>query len=122
MAPANETPSPKGRQFPDDLDGVLQHFRGRAQVIQLWRQGSPRERWRYLTRMRLEDYEPYALFLEIIQAVYGGGWYRARIYGEWDRQRRREEYLAQVTLGIGGAPTAETLALLQRPRHRRTRL
>jgi len=102
------------RQSPDDIDGVLDHYGNRARVVQLWWSHGLAGRWVYIGRLRLAEYRPFDSFQEIVQAVFGGGWFRARVYGPWDRKRRREEYLEQVTFGNGGPPTAETLSWVRR--------
>lgn len=104
------------RQFAGDIDGVLEHYRNRAQVVQLWWHKDAWSPWMYIGRLRLDDYRPFSdfLFMELVQSRFGGGWYRARIYGEWDRRARREEYLEQVSFGVDGPVTAETLALIRR--------
>ena len=89
---------------PGDLEGILRHLSPNAMVIVLWRQyEAPPKRWLYLGRLR-----PCECELELLQARFGGGWYRAKIYGQWDRRRRREEYLQQVSFGIDGPIGAET--------------
>ena len=108
------------RQFAGDIDGVLEHYGNRAQVVQLWWHNGARSPWVYIGRLRLDDYRPFSefLFMELVQSRFGGGWYRAKIYGQWDRRSRREEYLEQVSFGIGGVPTAETLDLIRRAQPR----
>ena len=103
------------RVFHDDIDGVLDHYGEDAQVVQLWWCAEPQTRWVYIGRLRLNDYRAFPdSFLELVQSLFGGGWYRARIYGQWDPTLRREEYLQQVSFGIGGPPTAETLSWVRR--------
>ncbi len=108
------------RVFHDDIDGVLEHYGNRAQVVQLWWHRDAWSPWVYIGRLRLDDYRPFSdfLFIELVQSRFGGGWYRAKIYGQWDRRSRREEYLEQVSFGIGGVPTAETLDLIRRAQSR----
>ncbi len=97
--------------FLGDIEGVLQHYGGRARVVALWRQhdASP-SRWIYLGRLAPEE-----CHLTILKDSFGGGWYRAKIYGHWNRYARREEYLQQVSFGIDGPPTAETVERMRRP-------
>jgi hypothetical protein len=75
--------------------------------VQLWRQvGATRDDWTYLGRLAPEQCE-----IELVAERFGGGWYRAKIFGAWDPERRREEYFEQVSFGIdeGAWPiTAET--------------
>ena len=108
-------PGKASRAFADDIDGVLDHYSERAQVVQLWWCNEPASRWVYIGRLRLDDYRPSLdSFLDFVHTRFGGGWYRARIYGVWDPTIRREEYLEQVSFGIGGPPTAETLSWVRR--------
>ena len=50
--------------------------------------------------------------IEYIAHRFGGGDYRAKILGEWDRERRCEQYFERVSFAIDDfyKPTAETLA------------
>lgn len=96
------------RQYPDDIDGVLQHYPCRARVVVLWRRDArTRDRWIYLARIWTSESDPDGSFLQMVQRRFGVGWYRAKIYGDWDRKRRREEYLEQVSFGIYGPPIRE---------------
>lgn len=84
------------RNFPDAIDEILYGYGPRARVVQLWRQvDGTRDEWTYLGRLRPEQCE-----IELIVERFGGGWYRAKIFGAWDRERRREEYFEQVAFGI----------------------
>jgi hypothetical protein len=93
---AKTKPPRPHRNFPDAIDEVLNGYGPRACVVQLWRQvdGIP-NRWTYLGRLRPEQCQ-----IELIARRFGGGWYRAKIFGPWDREQRREEYLEQVAFGI----------------------
>ena len=84
------------RNFPDAIDEILSGYGPRARVVQLWRQlDGKRDVWTYLGRLQPEQCE-----IELIADRFGGGWYRAKIFGAWDRERRREEYFEQVSFGI----------------------
>lgn len=84
------------RNFPDAIDEILSGYGPRARVIQLWRQlDGKRDVWTYLGRLRPEQCE-----IELIAHRFGGGWYRAKILGAWNRETRREEYFEQVAFGI----------------------
>ena len=84
------------RHFPDDIDGILRGYGRRARVVQLWRQlDHKQDVWTYLGRLQPEQCE-----IEMIGHRFGGGWYRAKILGAWDRERRREEYFEQVSFGL----------------------
>ena len=101
------------RPFCDDLDGVLEHYRGVVRVVVIWRQDDSRKaRWTYLCRLRVKDYEPSLSFTDLVHCRFGGGWYKAKLYGDWIRGLRREEYLEQVSFGICGPPTPETQHLV----------
>ena len=54
-----------------------------------------KEVWGY---SELEDIAAQPMLM--IGDRFGGGWYRAKILGAWDRERRREEYFEQVAFGI----------------------
>ena len=84
------------RSSPDAIDEVLHGYGPRARVVQIWRQlDAKRDVWTYLGRLPPEQCE-----VEMIADRFGGGWYRAKILGAWDRERRREEYFDQVAFGI----------------------
>ena len=89
---------------------VLNKLGRRAHVAALWREDHrARGRWVYLERML-----PEAFDYDDIIARYGGGAYRLRLFGAWDRSRRCERYLTQVTFWIDERypPTPTTLARL----------
>jgi len=100
------------RHFPDHIDEILAGYGPRARVVQLWRQlDHKRDVWTYLGRLPPEQCE-----IELVAQRFGGGWYRAKICGAWDRERRREEYFEQVSFGIDQRAwpmTAETRERIQ---------
>jgi hypothetical protein len=88
------------RAFADDLEGVLLHYGGQCRVVQLWRQREDdRRAWTYLGRLPPDDCD-----LEVLKRRFGGGSYRAKLFGGWMRRERREAYLEQVSFAIGGPP------------------
>ncbi len=96
------------RYFPDDIEYIVTGYGPLARVIQLWRLASgPNGRWIYLARIM-----PEQCTIEYIAHRFGGGDYRAKILGEWDRQRRCELYFERVSFAIDDffPVTAETLA------------
>ena len=94
---------------PGNLDCVLTHYGRRVRVVVLWRQSRDSwTNWVYLARMRPREYDRDVPFVHIVAIRFGGGRYRARIYGPWSRELRREEYLEQVSFGIEGPASAET--------------
>ena len=104
-----QKPSRPPRQSPDDIDEILAGYGSRAQVVQLWRrlEGTP-DRWIHLGRL-----SPSEVGFDIVARRFGGGRYRAKILGRWDRVKRREEYFEQVHFGIakeGWPITDETRA------------
>lgn len=103
--------------FPGDIEGVLQHYGPRARVVVLWRRQERRSKqWLYLGRLAPDRCE-----LHLLQLRFGGGWYRAKIYGDWDPEKRREEYLQQVTLLIDGPIGPETIEWMRAAEFRRRR-
>jgi hypothetical protein len=101
------------RDFPEDIDGIVRGYGARALVVQLWRRvDGTRNEWTYLGRLAPEQCE-----IELIAERFGGGWYRAKILGRWDRGRRQEDYFEQVSFGISSRRwpvTAETLARIKK--------
>lgn len=96
------------RYFPDDIEHIVQGYGSQARVVQLWRLADGTfNRWIYLARIT-----PYQCTIEYIANRFGGGDYRAKILGEWDRESRREQYFERVSFAIDGcfAVTEETLA------------
>ncbi len=72
-------------------------------MIVLWRQrDDDPEQWTYLERML-----PGEFSYEIVKQRWGGGAYRIRLFGAWDRTRRQEKYITQVAFWIwrGFPPT-----------------
>lgn len=96
------------RYFPDDIEHIVLGYGPRAQVIQLWRLADGTyDQWIYLARIG-----PHQCTIEYIAHRFGGGDYRAKILGDWDRERRCEQYFERVPFAIDGCfpVTAETLA------------
>ena len=94
-----------------DPEMVLQDVRWRVRVVVLWRQrDDDPERWTYLGRML-----PGEFSLETVKQRWGGGSYRIRLFGAWDRARRQESYITQVAFWIwkGFPPTPALRARLQ---------
>ena len=90
---------------------VIAHLRPHARMVAVWRRDDARpERWVYLERMYAQEFS----LDEVIQR-YGGGEYRAKILGRWDRERRREEYLTQIPFAIDPCipPTAAAVAKMR---------
>ena len=84
------------RHFPDAIDEILLGYGRQARVVQLWRQrDDKRDEWTYLVRLCPEECD-----IELIAKRFGGGWYRAKIFGAWDPELRREQYFEQVAFGI----------------------
>ena len=95
----------------DVPDIVVAHLRPHARVVAIWRNDEAhRGRWVYLERMYAQEFS-----LDEVIERYGGGEYRAKILGRWDRARRREEYLMQLTFGIDRRipPTAAVVAKMR---------
>jgi hypothetical protein len=110
-----EIPEPLRRHNEEQLrdpELVLQNLGRRVRVVVLWRQcyDDP-ERWIYLERM-----SPDKFSYEVVKARWGGGSYRIRSFGAWDRARRQEKYITQVAFWIwkGFPPTPALRARLQR--------
>lgn len=79
----------------DPVD-VLRRFGRRVRIVVLWRQrDDDPERWIYLERI-----PPGEFSLEAVKQRWGGGAYRIRLFGAWDRERRQERYLTQVAFWI----------------------
>jgi hypothetical protein len=84
------------RHFPDAIYEILPGYGSQAQVVELWRQLDNKPGvWTYLGRLL-----PAECDLELIGKRFGGGWYRAKIFGPWDPAQRREVYFEQVSFGI----------------------
>ena len=81
------------RDFADDIDIIIHGYGPRVRVVQLWRRLDPmRNEWTYIGRV-----PPELCDIEPIGKRFGGGEYRAKLLGEWDTERRQEQYLEQVT-------------------------
>ena len=104
-----QKPSRPPRQSADDIDEILAGYGSRAQVVQLWRRlEGTHDQWIYLGRL-----SPREVGFDLVARRFGGGRYRAKILGSWDRVKRREEYFEQVHFGIakeGWPITDETRA------------
>lgn len=101
--------------YREDIDQILSRFGARARVVALWRRSDGQSNeWLYLGRLSPQECE-----LELLHRRFGGGWYRAKIYGAWERVRRREEYLRQVSFGIAGPIGRETLEWMRAAELRR---
>lgn len=86
-----------------DPEDVIMELGRRVQVVVLWRQRDDnQERWIYLERMPPEEFS-----METVKNRWGGGAYRIRLFGAWDRSRRQERYITQVAFWIhrGFPPT-----------------
>ena len=86
-----------------DPESVVQNLGRRIRVVVLWHQSDDDpERWIYLERMHPDDFT-----YETVKIRWGGGAYRIRLFGDWDRTQRREKYITQVAFWIwsGFPPT-----------------
>jgi len=74
----------------------------------VWRQrDDDAEQWIYLERM-----QPGKFSYEVVKQRGGGGAYRIRLFGAWDRARRQEKYITQVAFWIwDGFPPTPALGL-----------
>jgi hypothetical protein len=94
-----------------DPEDVVRDLGSRVRVIVLWRQrDDDPERWIYLERML-----PGEFSYETVKQGWGGGAYRIRLFGAWNRARRQERYITQVTFWIhrGFPPTPALRARLR---------
>ena len=94
-----------------DPDDVVRSLRRHVRVVVLWRQrDDDPERWIYLERML-----PGEFSYETVKQRWGGGAYRIRLFGVWDRARRQERYITQVAFWIyrGFPPTPALRARLR---------
>src|SRR5438093_2407622 len=97
-----------------DPQMVVQNLGRHVRVVVLWRQrDDDPERWIYLERM-----QPTEFSYETVKQRWGGGAYRIRLFGAWERARRREKYITQVAFWIhrGFRPTAALRTRLRRAR------
>ncbi len=104
------------RYFPDDIEHIVEDYGPRARVVQLWRlEDGTYGRWIYLARIM-----PEQCTIEYIAHRFGGGDFRAKILGEWDRERRCEVYFERVSFAIDGCfpVTPETLARTRSQQHK----
>lgn len=95
-----------------DPQMVVQNLGRRVRVVALWRQrDDDPERWIYLERMM-----PGEFSYETVKQRWGGGAYRIRLFGAWDRARRQEQYITQVAFWIhrGFPPTPALRVRLRR--------
>lgn len=100
-----------------DPEMVVQNLGRRVQVVVLWRRrDDDPERWLYLERM-----VPSEFCYETVKQRWGGGAYRIRLFGAWDRARRQEKYITQVAFWIhrGFPPTAVLRARLRQAKSAR---
>ena len=115
-----EIPEPLRRHNEEqrrDPEIVVQDLGKRVRVVVLWRQrDDDPERWIYLERML-----PRAFSYEIVKQRWGGGAYRIRLFGAWDRARRQEQYITQVAFWIweGFPPTPALRVRLRRAKSAR---
>ena len=94
-----------------DPQVVVHDLGRRTRVVVLWRQrDDDPEAWIYLQRMLPSNFS-----LEAVKNRWGGGAYRIRLFGAWDRGRRQEKYITQVAFWIyqGFPPTAALRARLR---------
>jgi hypothetical protein len=94
-----------------DPEQVVINLGRRVRVVVLWRRrDDDAERWVYLERMPPEEFS-----YENVKQRWGGGAYRIRLFGAWDRARRQERYITQVAFWIweGFGPTPATLARMK---------
>src|SRR5690349_6329935 len=89
---------------------VVSNLRRHIRVVVLWRQrdDSP-DKWIYLERMAPDEFS-----YETVKQRWGGGAFRIRLFGAWNRARRQERYITQVAFWIweGFPPTAALRARL----------
>ena len=82
---AKTNPARPFRSSSDAIDVILSGYGPRARIVQLWRKlDGKRDVWTYLGRLQPEQRE-----IGMIGNRFGGGWYRVKILGAWDRARRR---------------------------------
>src|SRR6266581_1893337 len=94
-----------------DPEIVVNNLGRRVRVVVLWRQrDDDAEQWVYLERM-----QPSEFSYETVKQRWGGGAYRIRLFGAWNRAHRQERYITQVAFWIhrGFPPTPALRALLR---------
>jgi hypothetical protein len=107
--PAHEIPEALRRHNEEqrrDPEDVVSNLGWRVRVVVLWRQrDDDPERWIYLERML-----PGEFSYETVKQRWGGGAYRIRLFGAWNRVRRQEKYITQVAFWIHrGFPSTPAL-------------
>ena len=116
MRKTSVKPTKPVRYFPDDIEHIVLGYGSRARVIQLWRLADGTyNRWIYLARIT-----PYQCTIEYIAHRFGGGDYRAKILGDWDPERRCEQYFERVSFAIDGCfpATPETVGRIRSQQQR----
>ncbi len=100
-----------------DPEQVVNDLGSRVRVVVLWRQrDDDPERWIYLERMPPDEFS-----YETVKQRWGGGAYRIRLFGTWERTRRQEKYITQVAFWIwqGFPPTPALQARLRKAKSSR---
>jgi hypothetical protein len=108
------TVSIRGRRIEaGDIDGILRALVDRVYSVRLWRESdSYGDEWVYLGA-----FPPAQCDIELIGERFGGGAYRAKIYGRWDPKTRQDPYIPQVEFGLDERAwpvTPETRELIRR--------
>ncbi len=84
-----------------DPEMVVKNLGRQVRVVVLWRQrDDDAEQWIYLERML-----PGEFSYEIVKQRWGGGAYRIRLFGAWDRARRQETYHVHQAVVSWNEPT-----------------
>ena len=94
-----------------DPEDVVRNLGRLVRIVVLWRQrDDDPELWTYLERML-----PGEFSYETVKQRWGGGAYRIRLFGAWNRARRQERYITQVAFWIwrGFPPTPALRARLR---------
>ncbi len=100
-----------------DPEQVVNDLGSRVRVVVLWRQrDDDPERCIYLERMPPDEFS-----YETVKQRWGGGAYRIRLFGTWERTRRQEKYITQVAFWIwqGFPPTPALQARLRKAKSSR---
>ncbi len=80
-----------------DPEMVVNNLGRRVRVVVLWRQrDDDAEQWVYLERM-----QPSEFSYETVKQRWGGGAYRIRLFGAWNRAPAREVHHAGGVLDLG---------------------